>query len=64
MSMTAQYLATAVIGVKGTNVTSWPEYSKVPGYPRANTLQEDSLVDSLVRDANRRLESAQPRAPL
>ena len=38
MSITAQYLATAVIEVKGTNVTSWPEYSRVPGYPRANTL--------------------------
>ena len=56
MSITAQYLATAVIGVKGTNVTSWPESSRVPGYPRADTLQEDSLqedsrVDSLERDA-------------
>gem|GEM_PF-1327286 len=51
MSITAQYPVTAVIGVKGTNVTSWPESSRFPGYPRANTLQEDSLVDSLVRDA-------------
>jgi hypothetical protein len=51
MSITAQYLATAVIGVKGTNVTSRPESSRVPGYPRASTLQEDSLVDSLERDA-------------
>ena len=51
MSITAQYLAGAVIGVKGTNVTSWPEFSRVPGYPRANTLQEDSLSGSLVRDA-------------
>ena len=51
MSITARYLATAVIGVKGTNVTSWPESSRVPGYPRAGTLQEDSLVDSLERDA-------------
>jgi hypothetical protein len=51
MSMTAKYLVTAVIGVKGTNVTSWPESSGVPGYPRANTLQEDSLAGSLVRDA-------------
>ena len=51
MSITAQYLATAVIGVKGTNVTSWPESSRVPGYPRANTLQEDSLAGSLERDA-------------
>src|SRR5262249_10780932 len=46
------YLATAVIGVKGTNLTSWPESSRVPGYPRANTLQEDSLADSLERDAS------------
>ena len=52
MSITAQYLATAVIGVKGTNLTSWPESSRVPGYPRANTLQEDSLADSLERDAS------------
>jgi hypothetical protein len=51
MSITAQYLATAVIGVKETNVTSWPESSKVPGDPRANTLQEDSPADSPVRDA-------------
>src|SRR6266702_7873356 len=51
MSITAQYLATAVIGVKGTNATSWPESSRVPGYPRANTLQEDSLAGSLERDA-------------
>jgi hypothetical protein len=51
MSITAQYLATAVIGVKGTNVTSWPESSRVPGYPRANTLQEDSLAGSLERGA-------------
>ena len=51
MSITAQHLATAVIGVKGTNVTSWPQYSRVPGYPRANTLREDSLVDPLVQDA-------------
>ena len=28
MSITAQYLVTAVIGVKGTNVTSWPESSR------------------------------------
>jgi len=51
MSLTARYLATAVIGVKGTNVTSRPEPSRVPGYPRANTLQKDSLVDSLKRGA-------------
>jgi len=51
MSVTAQYLATAVIGVKGTTLTSRPPSSKVPGYPRANTLQEDSLADSLARDA-------------
>ena len=51
MSITAQYLATALIGVKGTNVTSWPEPGRVPGYPRANTLQEDSLAGSPVRDA-------------
>jgi hypothetical protein len=51
MSIAAQYLVTAVIGVKGTNVTYSPEYCRVPGYPRANTLREDSLVDSLVRDA-------------
>jgi hypothetical protein len=51
MSITAQYLATAVIEVKGTNVTSWPESSRVPGYPRANTLQEASLAGSLERDA-------------
>jgi hypothetical protein len=31
MPITAQYLATAVIGVNGTNVTSWPEPSRVPG---------------------------------
>ena len=51
MSITAQYHVTAVIGVKGTNVTSCPESSRVPGYPRANTLQEDSPVDSLAQDA-------------
>jgi len=51
MSITAQYPVTAVIGVKGTNVTSWPESSRFPGYPRADTLQEDSLAGSLVRDA-------------
>src|SRR4029077_5453316 len=61
--MPARYLVTAVIGVKGTNVISWPESSRVPGYPRANTLREDSLAGSLVRDAIGGLQSAQPRAP-
>ena len=51
MFIAAQYLVTAVIGVKGTNVTSWPESSRFPDYPRANTLREDSLAGSLVRDA-------------
>ena len=51
MPVTARYLATAVIGVKGTSVTSWPEPSRVPGYPRASTLREDSPAGSLERGA-------------
>jgi hypothetical protein len=51
MSITAQYLVPAVIGVKGTSVTSWPESSRVPGYPRANTLQGGLACRSLVQDA-------------
>jgi hypothetical protein len=51
MPITAQYLVTAVIGVNGTSVTSRPESSRFPGYPRANTLREDSLAGSLAPDA-------------
>jgi len=50
MSITAQYLALRDRG-QGTNVSSWPESSRVPGYPRATRLQEDSLAGSLERGA-------------